>query len=230
MTDDTPQSAISAAQAPAETRVVTHAGQRTSVRLEPVFWRNLRRMAHREGLRVGNLIGRVRATSDSGNLTARLRALCMLEAEQLLASAKIDATPASLLRVVDTSPSPALLLGPDTEIVNTNTAFDSWLSPTRMRGLYLAEAFNIRTSRSFRDVWSGLRRSSEPVAGIGLLHISQGRVTAAEATFVPLTTSDFDTGLAAVVWITTRGSKSRKGDQTRPPSQPSTNTSDVSGG
>lgn len=219
-----------AAETTPETRVVTHEGRRTSVRLEPVFWRALTRMARMDGVRVGNLIGRIAQGYGGRNLTAHLRALCMLDAERRLASAPEGAGGEAILPVVRWAPTPALLLGADAEILEENAAFDVWLEAPKVRGLYLGEAFRIRAARPFRELWRSVQESGRPVGGIGLLRISQGRVTAAEGTIVPFGPPAGGAGTPAVVWISARGSRGRQEPRGGPRAHPSTSTSEVSGG
>jgi len=228
MAEDDPPVPEAAADTVPTTRVVTHEGRRTSVRLEPVFWRALARIARRQGVRVGPLIGRI-GERHRGNLTARLRALCMLDAERRIAAAQADDSPASLLRVVRAAPVPALFIGPETQILDANAAFDGWLGTDTVRGLDLGELFQIRTAPRFRDIWAAVQRSGRPVGGIGLLYIAEGRVTAAEATLVPLPAAG-DDGSSAIVWISTRGHRARKPARGAPDAQPSSSTKDASGG
>lgn len=212
------------------TRVVTHAGRRTSVRLEPVFWRALARLAARQGLRVGPFIGQVADSATSGNLTARLRALCMLEAERDRAARSAAGDRSALWRVVEAAPTPALLLGPETEILDCNPAFDAWLAGARVRDLPLAEVFRIRSARPFREVWQDLHPRGRAVTGIGLLRIAEGRVTAAEGTIVPLDAAGDSHRTAAIAWISLRGTKAQRSGAAVPARQPSTTTSAESGG
>jgi predicted DNA-binding ribbon-helix-helix protein len=212
------------------TRVVTHAGRRTSVRLEPVFWRALARLAARQGLRVGPFIGQVADSATSGNLTARLRALCMLAAERDRAARSAAGDRSALWRVVEAAPTPALLLGPETEILDANPAFDGWLAGARVRDLPLADVFRIRSALPFREVWRELHARRRAVTGIGLLRIAEGRVTAAEGTIVPLGAAGDADRTAAIAWISVRGAKAQRSGAAAPARQPSTTTSAESDG
>lgn len=173
------------AQQTPETRVVTHCGRRTSVRLEPLFWTVLERMAADQGVRVGTLIGRLSENRGGGNLTAHLRAVCLLDAERRNAARWIDSRAAETGKLVQWAPSPALIVADDTTILDQNLALDSWLGQPSLIGQRLADAFRVRTRKPLRELWAAMKSSGRPIAGLGVVRISAGRVQAAEATVVP---------------------------------------------
>jgi predicted DNA-binding ribbon-helix-helix protein len=217
---DPPQAAQIAPQTP-ETRVVTHRGRRTSVRLEPVFWTVLERMAAAQGVRVGTLVGRLAESHAGGNLTAHLRTVCLLDAERRAADGWSDARAAGPGRLVQWAPSPALIVAGDTTILDQNTALERWLGQPSLIGQRLAEAFRVRTRKPLRELWAAMQSTGRPIAGLGVVRISAGRVQAAEATVVPTrpgtpAQDDAQAGPApqagsAVVWLAVRGSRAARG-------------------
>jgi predicted DNA-binding ribbon-helix-helix protein len=192
-----------------ETRVVTHEGQRTSVRLEPAFWRVLEEMAADQGVRVGRLIGRLADGRPTGNLTAHLRTVCLLEAQRRRATGQLDDRWGDVSKLIHWAPTPALIAAGDTTILDQNPALDTWLGQPSLIGLTLTDAFRVRSRKPLRELWTTMQESGRPIAGLGLVRISAGRVQAAEATVVP-TDRAADTR-PAVVWLAVRGSRVTRG-------------------
>jgi predicted DNA-binding ribbon-helix-helix protein len=192
-----------AAQDPV-TRVVTYADRRTSVRLEQPFWDALERMAARQGVRVGTLIGRIDREFRGKNLTAHLRTVCLLDCERQIAQTRLAADTAQTTRLLRWSPAPGLVLGPDARILEQNEACDTWLAETHLVGQRFADAFRIRTRQAFRDLWQRMQSTGRPITGVGLIRIAAGRVHAAEATVVPTPTEGAGETGPAFVWIAVR--------------------------
>ena len=213
-----------AAQAP-KPRVVQYRGRRYSIRLETVFWKFLEYLAGRRDLRLGRYIAGLAAAYDGNNLSSYLRVVCMLEAQRSVAEAVLDPTRDSLLALVRDCPSPGVIVSRSRTILGYNTAFAHWLGPGPrvLAGSELTDVLQIRTSRFLNEVWTDLITGAQGTVKAQVLRVSPGRVSAAQATIVPLR-SDQGEGFYAVLWLdvtppssAAKPAKSRAGQRSLPP-------------
>ena len=183
-------------------RVVQHRGRRYSIRLEAAFWKFLEYLAQRQGVRLGRYIAGLAAAYGGNNLSSYLRVVCMLEAARNVAEAVLDPTRDSLLALVRDCPSPGLIVSRDRTILGYNAAFAQWLGsgPRILAGSELSEVLQIRTARSLNDIWTDMITGEQGSIRAHVLRVSPGRVSAAQATIVPLR-SDDDEGFYAVLWL-----------------------------
>ena len=190
-----------AAQVP-KPRVVQHQGRRYSIRLETVFWKVLEHLAGRQGLRLGRYIAGLAGSYEGNNLSSYLRVVCMLEAERSAAETSLDPTRDSLLTLVRDCPSPGLIISRSRTILGYNTAFAHWLGPGPrvLAGSELTDVLQVRTARFLNEVWTDLVSGAEGTVRAHVLRVSTGRVSAAQATIVPLR-SDVGEGFYAVMWL-----------------------------
>lgn len=164
-------------------RIVQHKNRRYSIRLEPVFWRSLEGLAERGGIRLGQFIGELANGYEGNNFASHLRVICMVARERALAEFSLGPTLGSLLDVVDSCPSPGLLLSRDRTIVASNRNFLDWLGePERsLAGADLTSVIQVRTRRPLNDVWADLVQGRHLVADANVLHVAPGRAVAATA-------------------------------------------------
>jgi predicted DNA-binding ribbon-helix-helix protein len=203
---------VFAAQTP-KPRVVQHRGRRYSIRLETVFWKFLDDLAARRGVRLGRYVAGLAASYGGNNLSSYLRVVCMLEAERRLAEAVLDPTRDSLLALVRDCPSPGVIVSRSRTILGYNTAFARWLGPGPqvLAGSELTDVLQVRTVRSLNEVWTDMITGAQGTLKAHVLRVSPGRVSAAQATIVPLR-SDVEDGLYAVMWLEVK----RPADPARP--------------
>jgi predicted DNA-binding ribbon-helix-helix protein len=199
---------INLADQRAESRVLQHDKRRYCLRLEPVFWRVLERFAQRRQLRPGRIVAELEGGAKIGpggaaNLTSRLRAYLMAEAEAALAAGALGASAANLELLVGAAPAPALVLGPERGIVAANAALGAWLGPGHapLIGAELTEVFQVRTRRPLNEVWRRLVQGQTAEAEARFLHLAPGRVLAAEGRLVALRRRRGE-AFACVVWLT----------------------------
>ncbi len=190
-----------AAQVP-KPRVVQHQGRRYSIRLETVFWKFLEHLAARHGVRLGRYIAGLAASYGGNNLSSYLRVVCMLEAERSVAEAALDPNRDSLLALVRDCPSPGVVVSRNRTILGYNTAFAYWLGPDPrvLAGSDLTDVLQVRTARSLNEVWSDMVVGALGTVKAHVLRVSPGRVSAAQATIVPLR-SHLGAGFYAVLWL-----------------------------
>ncbi len=190
-----------AAQAP-RPRIVQHDRRRYSIRLENVFWKFLEALSRRHGLRLGRYIAGLAAAYGGNNLSSYLRVVCMLESERALAEARLRPSRDSLLDLVGDCPNPGLVVSRDRTIIAYNRAFASWLGPgpRLLAGADLTEAIQVRTARSFNEIWAEMVDGRQGTIKAHVLHVRPGKVSAAQATLVPLR-AEAEDSFHVVVWL-----------------------------
>ena len=190
-----------AAQAP-RPRIVQHDRRRYSIRLENAFWKVLEQLARRHGLRLGRYIAGLAAAYSGNNLSSYLRVVCMLESERTLAEARLRPSRNSLLDLVGGCPSPGLVVSRARTIVAYNRAFAGWLGPgpQLLAGADLTEAIQVRTARSFNEIWAEMVDGRQGTIKAHVLHVRPGKVRAAQATLVPLR-AEAEDSFHVVVWL-----------------------------
>ena len=183
-------------------RIVQYRNRRYSIRLDPVFWRALDRLAERRGLRVGRFVADLAAEYHGDNFSSHLRALCMVEAERALAQAQLHAGQAGLVDTVMAGFSPGLVLSRYRTIVAHNEAFTDWLGPGHpgLSGADLTSVVQVRPKRPLNDLWLDMIAGHVATAEARVLHVGPGRVLAATARLLalpPASGGDF----YAVMWL-----------------------------
>ena len=216
----------SAAQVP-KPRVVQHRGRRYSIRLETAFWKFLEYLAGRQDVRLGRYIAGLAGSYGGNNLSSYLRVVCMLEAERSVAEAILDPTRDSLLTLVRDCPSPGVIVSRSRTILGYNTAFAHWLGPGPrvLAGSELTDVLQVRTTLPLNEMWADMITGTQGTVNAHVLRVSPGRVSAAQATIVPLR-SDVGEGFYAVMWLEvkrpTGAAKSEKSAVDRRISEPET--------
>ncbi len=208
-------------------RVVQYRGRRYSIRLETVFWKFLEDLAARHGVRLGRYIAGLAAAYRGNNLSSYLRVVCMLEAERSVAEAALDPNRDSVLALVRDCPSPGVVVSRSRTILGYNTAFAHWLAPGPrvLAGSDLTEVLQVRTARFLNEVWSDMVAGRQGTVKAHVLRVSPGRVSAAQATIVPLR-SHLGDGFYAVLWLDVKrppdAARPEKGGANRQFSSPET--------
>ncbi len=215
-----------AAQVP-KPRVVQHRGRRYSIRLETAFWKFLEYLAGRQDVRLGRYIAGLAGSYGGNNLSSYLRVVCMLEAERSVAEAILDPTRDSLLTLVRDCPSPGVIVSRSRTILGYNTAFAHWLGPGPrvLAGSELTDVLQVRTTLPLNEMWTDMITGVQGTVNAHVLRVSPGRVSASQATIVPLR-SDVGEGFYAVMWLEvkrpTGAAKSEKSAVDRRISEPET--------
>jgi len=194
-------------QAP-KPRIVQHQNRRYSVRLEPVFWLALERMAARDNVRLGQLIGNLAGGYSGRNFSSFLRVFCMLEAERELAGIELGAANPGLVEVVLASPSPGLLLSERRTIIEANKAFLDWLGPTEqeIKGAEVTSIIQVRTNPTLNEAWKLLLSGERNRLDAKILHVTPGRVNAAQGVMISLL-GDTTAKSYTVMWLVTTATR-----------------------
>lgn len=108
-------------------RIVQHQKRRYALRLEMVFWQQLERLAKKRNQRLGQLVANLAAACDTANVSSFIRGYCMVEAERENARYRLTAGNFDLVDVLRGSPSPAMLLTDDRNIIEVNPALLRWV-------------------------------------------------------------------------------------------------------
>lgn len=170
-------------------RIVQYANRRYSIRLEPVFWLMLERLAEHRQMRLGRLVAELEEAYDGRNFASHLRVMCMIEAERALAAASLQSgAQGNVLDLVDACPSPGLVLSRYRTILAVNDAFADWLggrekAPT---GSDLTSIVQVRTRRPLNEVWLDLVVGKLNGVEANVLLVEPGRAVAATGRLVAL--------------------------------------------
>ncbi|MFQ5774556.1 MAG: ribbon-helix-helix domain-containing protein [Kiloniellaceae bacterium] len=185
-------------------RIVQYRNRRYSIRLEPVFWQALDRLAERSRMRLGRFVAEAAGRYRGSNFSSHLRVMCMLEAELGLARASLRPTQSNVMDLVEASFSPGLVLSRYRTIIAYNDGFADWLGRDRApaSGADLTSVIQVRTRRPLNDVWLEMIAGTIASVDANVLHVQPGRVLAAAARFVALQPQQ-DEEFYAVLWIST---------------------------
>ena len=188
-------------QAP-KPRIVQYNNRRYSIRLEPVFWQALERLAEREGMRLGRFIAELAAPYTGNNFASHLRVISMVESERALARASLLPTQDNILDVVRACASPGLVLSRYRTILAHNDSFVEWLGAPvdSLAGADLTTVIQVRTRRPLNDLWLDMVAGNLASAEANVLHVEPGRVIAAAAKLLGLHPRDGE-GFYAVMWL-----------------------------
>ena len=183
-------------------RIVQYRNRRYSIRLEPVFWRALERLAERNQMRLGRFVADLAERHRGGNFSSHLRVICMLEAERTLAGVQLRAGEASLVDMVSASFNPGLVLSRYRTIVAHNDAFAEWLGADHpaLLGADLTSIVQVRTKTPLNEIWLDMIAGNVDSAEARVLYVEPGRVLAAPARLLaiqPRPGEDF----YALMWV-----------------------------
>lgn len=162
-------------------RIVQHKGRRYALRLEPIFWRQLERVARRRGRRLGYLVAELDEAYEGVNLSSFIRGYCMIEAEKEATHFRLAAGSFDLLDVLKGAPAPALLLSEDRIVLEVNQALLDWIGGgTVIRQNKFDEFFEPRVLRPLDETIDLMRTGKLKRTQIQVVY--QGRVVMATLT------------------------------------------------
>ncbi|WP_343559923.1 ribbon-helix-helix domain-containing protein [Kiloniella sp. b19] len=169
-------------------RIVQYRKKRYSIRLEPVFWRALERMARERRKKLGQFLIELEEKHEGINFASFLRSYCMLEAEQTAAEHALENREASIAQFLRTSPAPGALIRSDLHIVDGNDAFYQWLGEDqkRIEGVDVTSLFQIRSRAPLQDAWKDLMSGKNEQLDARIIRMVPGRVTTAQARFIKM--------------------------------------------
>jgi predicted DNA-binding ribbon-helix-helix protein len=187
------------------TRTLQFRKKRTSVRLEEVFWEYLDDLAALKRSRLGPMIGELAQHFRGGNLTAHLRAACLLDSLRRLAEEGPGAPGGSreeTVRLFHLTPCPGLILSAQASILDCNAAALGWLKRERadLLGSDFGALLRLQMGQSFARFWENLQAGEMEFSVRQALVLLPGRLTATEITFLRLTQTE-DRPPAFVAWF-----------------------------
>jgi len=189
-------------------RIIQASLRRYSIRLEPVFWAALERIARDMGVRINALVEEI-ANRDPPpvNLAGSLREFCLVELVRMLGAGRTEAGSgiSDLGLLLDTCPAPCLVLGIDRTITHCNKAFGKWFGKgyETLLNRPLDKIFITRGKRRLTLVWKDFMRQMRRRADLRLVHVVPGRTLVADAIFCPLGAPKPES-FSCVVWIIAR--------------------------
>ncbi|MBB3065430.1 hypothetical protein FHR98_001717 [Limibacillus halophilus] len=156
-------------------------------------------MARIEKRQLGPLIGRMSRDYVSGNLTAYLRGVCMLdclarlafgsmEGSSLKKASKKDEPSSEVLDVFHLTPCPGVLLSAQATILDCNASVLNWLGRERrtLVGADLGSLLRLQMGQSFARFWDGLVTGQTELSVRQALVLLPGKLTATEISFIRL--------------------------------------------
>ncbi|MGQ0663600.1 MAG: ribbon-helix-helix domain-containing protein [Pseudomonadota bacterium] len=177
-------------------RIVQADRRRYSLRLEPEFWAALDWAAARSGVRLGRLVGDIAAgMPPGGNLAARLRAYCLMKAEERGAEAERRAERAELAAgatdiaaLLEACPAPCLVMSREGAIGQINAAFGRWFGPghAALIGRPFEHFLSLRATRTRAAILAEFDQRTRAWAPVHVIYVAPGRVVAAPAGLMPV--------------------------------------------
>ncbi|SNB75921.1 Predicted DNA-binding protein, contains Ribbon-helix-helix (RHH) domain [Arboricoccus pini] len=172
---------------------------RTSIKLEAGFWDHLKEIADSRKLRLSALINHIaQADPERTNLASTLRQyslnLARAQIQDLQKSVQelsLSGGSDDLLRIIDMSPMPCLLLDRDRVVRQMNKAFTSWLNldASATIGKRLDNIMILRGS-TVREMWACLMDGRLTRASFNGTYVSPGKVRTAQAVAIGLGIGD----------------------------------------
>lgn len=185
-------------------RILQHNKKRYSLRLEEVFWSQLKSIAQREHKRPGALIAELDRNHKGPNLSSYVRSFCMndLQRQQLQNSGSGKSINA--MDAIKASPASALVLNEDGLIIDTNPALLKWLGdplPPVINN-HFTNLFIPRMSRSFADTLELMQTRNLKRTQMQVVYTRPrtNQKVSALATLVNLTPPG-ETGLICLSWF-----------------------------
>jgi predicted DNA-binding ribbon-helix-helix protein len=172
-----------------EQRILQFAGRRYSLRLESCYWQALEAIARSRRQRLNHLVADLAKTRAPGaNLASSLRVLCVEELGRADLARQLSVERTSLLALVQSAPTPGLLLDAGQHIVALNAAFAQWvgMAEDQLLNEPALRHFRFRSLPQFAVLWTGLGDEWTEPHAVRIVNIAPGRVLAANARLVPV--------------------------------------------
>jgi predicted DNA-binding ribbon-helix-helix protein len=186
-----------------EHRIVQADGKRFSIKLESGFWRGLQEASADRQVRLNHLVAAVAAQAPpTMNLASRLRVFCLATLRARLTSATYVATRSSLMAVIESAPSPCLMLSASQVTVAVNSSFRGWFGTgvEQVIGRPVLRDFRFKARRSFEEIWGEFAQGRTADEGARMINFAPGRVLAANVTLAPVALAG-KARFACLVWL-----------------------------
>jgi predicted DNA-binding ribbon-helix-helix protein len=133
-------------------RVFQQQGKRLAIRLEVIFWSQLRDFATEDKLSLGQLIFKILATlPPDTNMTAGLRCYCLDRQRRHSSLQRMSAIGFDLMALIAACPTPVVVITPNRKITAINPAFSSLMSAQRGE-LEKSEALHITFAEPIKAI------------------------------------------------------------------------------
>jgi predicted DNA-binding ribbon-helix-helix protein len=175
-----------------EQRILQYDGRRYSLRLEHEFWSALERIGERRKLRLNRLVADIaRQCAEDDNLSSAVRVFCMTENQQSALARSAGADRTSLLALAETAPSPCFVLDADQIILGISDGFLRWSGVPRDSLLRqkVTTHFRFQGAAGFDAIAARAACGFAQPETLRIISVVPGRVLAAEARFVPMTSA-----------------------------------------
>ena len=107
-------------------RILQLDGQRVAIRLEDIYWTQLREFAAEDGFKFSKLVFEVCATMPEGaNRTAHLRCYCLDRMRRQAGQYRLSQLNFDMLAIIAACPAPVVVITPTRKIVAFNPAFST---------------------------------------------------------------------------------------------------------
>lgn len=185
-------------------RILQHVKKRYSLRLEEVFWNQIKMIAERERKRPGAIIAHLDQSYNGPNLSSYIRSYCMSDMQRQSLQSSSETSGMDPMNIVKSSPASAVIINHHGIITDANPALMKWLGDSALPVLnnYFTEIFKPRMSRSFQDTLdfmsSGKLKRTQMQVSYTRPHNKQN--VSALATLITLTSGP-NTGFHGLVWF-----------------------------
>lgn len=168
---------------------------RTSIKLEEEFWGYLKEISEARSIRLSALVNEIaRATPDRTNLASTLRTFALIHStvriknqQAELDKLQLAGNTQDLVRMMDGSPLPSLIVADDRAIRRVNRSFTLWLNLAE-RALIGQRVDNIMILRAqgINEMWDKLYSGEINQASFTATYVSPGKVRTSQAAIVGL--------------------------------------------
>jgi predicted DNA-binding ribbon-helix-helix protein len=172
---------------PPELKVVQFNKRRYALRLEPIFWQGLEKMAATKHWSLGKLVAEAALGNHGLNLSSYLRmAVAHMwqaqSAQQQLSTPTASSTPTPLWDIVAHCPSPACIIADNRRIVLVNAALQAWLGPnTPIIGALFDDVFVPRLTRSLAETLALMARGKLVKTQFQVMHADRAALASLQA-------------------------------------------------
>jgi predicted DNA-binding ribbon-helix-helix protein len=113
-------------------RVLQYKGKKTAVRLEAIFWSQIKEFAAEDEVTISQLVAAVtEANAEQPNKTALLRCYCLDRLRTRLSAEKLQAESFDMLAVIAACPTPVAVITPERRLAAFNPPFSQIVSSLR---------------------------------------------------------------------------------------------------
>ncbi len=151
-------------------RIMQRKGVKAAIKLEEIFWSQLKDFAKEDKTTVSQLVfGIFDQNPGSGNRTALLRCYCIDRSRRMVSVNRLNAETFDMLALIAACPTPVALITPERKVVAFNPSFGDLLSSIRgdAKGRAIQFSFSVPLTRIHRSLIEQPRRIT--VYQIGIL-------------------------------------------------------------